>query len=112
MPGYSVILYSVPKGDFNTPDIEGNTVGAEKLLSFFADNMRSFEDLIYWSAINDSMIDIFTSTKNEINYKRLNLFQPIEKAAINYQNENKDQIMSQRGLFCDRSDVSIFTRVL
>ncbi len=87
MPGYSVILYSVPKGDFNTPDGEGNTVGAEKLLSCFAHNMRSFEDLIFLSALNDSMIDVFTSTMNEINYKRLNLFQPIEIAAINYQNE-------------------------
>ena len=87
MPGYSVILYSVPKGDFNTPDGEGNTVGAEKLLSCFAHNMRSFEDLIFLSALNDSMIDVFTSTMNEINYKRLNLFQPIEISAINYQNE-------------------------
>jgi len=31
MPGYSTILYSVSKDEFNTPDTQGNTAAGNRL---------------------------------------------------------------------------------
>jgi len=46
MPGYSAIIYSVPKGDFNTPDRNGNTAGGNKFSSCFMTKLRTYDDLL------------------------------------------------------------------
>jgi hypothetical protein len=80
MPGYSALIYSVRKGEFNIPDGDGNTPGGEKFLSCFTHNMSSYEELLFISELSDNMIDVITSNANINNlntFKRLNLFKPI-----------------------------------
>ena len=74
MPGYSAIIYSVRKGEFNFPDGEGNTSGGDKFLSCFTSNMSSYEELLFICELSDDMIDVITSNANQNNFKRLNLF--------------------------------------
>lgn len=77
MPGYSALIYSVRKGEYNIPDSDGNTPGGEKFLSCFTNNMSSYEELLFISELSNDMIDEITSNANKNNFKRLNLFKPI-----------------------------------
>jgi|LauGreDrversion4_2_1035121.scaffolds.fasta_scaffold182895_1 hypothetical protein len=89
MPGYSAIIYSVRKGEFNIPDGEGNTPGGEKFLSCFTNNMSSYEELLFISELSDDMLDVITSNANPTNFKRLNLFKPLNAPQADEEEEAK-----------------------
>ncbi len=79
MPGYSAIIYSVPKFDFNTPDSNGNTACGNIFLSCFRTKVRTYFDFaLKNSQLWDGMVDQFTSL--DINYYKklqINLFHPL-----------------------------------
>jgi hypothetical protein len=114
MPGYSSIIYSVRKGEFNIPDGEGNTPGGEKFLSCFTNNLMSFNDLLSISDLSDDMIDVMTSIANPISVKSLNLFKPLNEPQ---EDEEEEAKLEQKSLVlknpgkADLIELSIFERL-
>lgn len=69
MPGYSIVIQTVP--------IEGNLyetpIGPNRLKECLDNQTMTLEDFLVINNINDHMIDIYTTSSQVAKYSRINL---------------------------------------